>query len=86
MAKRKCASGYFVDFRGAKIGKITTFGSSVSTACSMHARCRLPAITIRKLSGLERGDECLMNWLLLGVTHAGERRLTAEEHMAQKPF
>ena len=67
--------GGFVRVRGrpAPIGRITSWGTSVSAQCKLHPRCRRPYY-FRQIPAEER---VLEKWLLAGIALP-----TAEAHMA----
>ena len=73
--------GYTVSYKGTPVVKMTAWGNNISCQCMLHASCKMPALTARRVPS----DDVLVNWALKAMSLTGELRISKAEHLALRP-
>ena len=71
-------AGPFAFWRGARIGKLTTWGQNMSCHCLVHPGCKTPAIGLGKIES----DRVFLDWLLSALTPDGSVCMSRNDHVA----
>lgn len=79
--KEHIRNGYKVKFNGKVIGRLTSWGSSLSCVCSLHRQCKTKAMSIRRAPE----DHVFMDWLLSALAPDGTVRLEQPDHVRAMP-
>ena len=71
-------AGPFASWRGARIGKLTTWGQNMSCHCMVHPGCKTPAIGLGKIES----DRVFLDWLLSALSPDGSVCMSRNDHVA----